>query len=83
MDLSEVKSRLRAFILEALVRNPGYPLKDDEPLITAGLFDSFALAELAVFIERDFNVYIPDVDLTVANMDTLNQVAERVLRDLA
>jgi len=42
--------------------------------------DSFALAELAVYVEKQFNVYIPDPDLTVAKMDTLNQMVARVLR---
>jgi acyl carrier protein len=83
MELTQVKTVLREYMLETLMRNPGYPLQDDEPLITGGLFDSFALAELAVFIEGAFNVYIPDIDLTVANMDTLNQVASWVMRDCA
>jgi acyl carrier protein len=70
---------LRAFITRALIRDPAYPLRDDEPIITAGLMDSFALAELAVFIEREWNVYIPDPDLTVERMNTLDQIVARVL----
>ncbi len=42
--------------------------------------DSFALAELAVFVEKEFDVYIPDPDLTVSKMDTLDQIVARVLR---
>ena len=44
--------------------------------------DSFALAEFGVFVEDTFDVYIPDADLTVAKMDTLDQMTARVLRDL-
>ncbi|MCP5191384.1 MAG: hypothetical protein H6988_13490 [Pseudomonadales bacterium] len=43
--------------------------------------DSFALAEFGVYVEQTFNVYIPDADLTVAKMDTLNQMVARVMRD--
>jgi acyl carrier protein len=80
MDRNDVKTRLREFILRDLLRNPGYALGDDEPLITGGLIDSFALAQIGVFAETAFNVYIPDTDLTVDNMDTLNQMLDCILR---
>ncbi|HID50205.1 MAG TPA: acyl carrier protein, partial [Chromatiales bacterium] len=44
--------------------------------------DSFSLAELGVYVEEEFDVYIPDSDLTVAKMDTLNQMTARVMRGL-
>jgi acyl carrier protein len=72
--------RLRSFICTELLRDPAYPLGDDEPLISGGLIDSFSIAYVAVFIENAFGVYIPDVDLTVENMDTLRQIAETIRR---
>jgi acyl carrier protein len=79
MDAAKVREGLRAFISRTLIRDPEYPLRDDEPIITAGLIDSFALAELAVFIEREWKVYIPDPDLTVDRMNTLDQIVARVM----
>ena len=73
-----LRARLRAFITAKLIRDPAYPLADDEGIISGGLMDSFALAELAVFIESEFDVYIPDAELTVARMDTLDQIVARV-----
>lgn len=80
MELPEIKSKLRTYICEELIRNPNYPLKDNEPMISGGLIDSFSLAYVGVFIETEFGVYVPDNDLTVARMDTLNQMASRVLQ---
>jgi acyl carrier protein len=80
MDPTQVRESLRAFIAGTLVRDASYPLRDDEPIITGGLIDSFALAELAVFIEREWQVYIPDAELTVERMNTLDQIVARVLR---
>ena len=80
MTDQEVREKLRTFITAELIRDAKYPLKDDEPIITQGLMDSFALAELGVYVENEFNVYIPDPDLTVDSMNTLNQMVERVLR---
>ena len=41
--------------------------------------DSFSLAQIGVFVEDAFGVYIPDTDLTVNNMDTLNLMADEVI----
>lgn len=82
MDESTVREKLRSYITRELIRDEGYDLTDTEGIITGGLMDSFALAEFAVYVEGEFGVYIPDPDLTVAKMDTLNQMVARVLRDL-
>ena len=82
MDEKDVREKLRAFITRELIHDADYPLTDTEGILTGGLMDSFALAELAVYVESEFGVYIPDSDLTVANMDTLDQMAVRVMRSL-
>ena len=81
MDQAAVRENLRQFITRELIRDESYPLADDEGIITGGLMDSFSLAEFAVYVESEFNVYIPDADLTVEKMDSLNQMVARVLRD--
>lgn len=82
MMTDNAKEKLRTYITNELMRDPSYQLADDEELITGGLIDSFALAELAVYLENEFNVFIPDSDLTVKNMNTLNQVHSRIVEDL-
>jgi len=73
-----MKEELRQFITANMIRNAKYPLKDDEPLMTGGLIDSFSLVELALFIEDTFGVKLPDPDLTVANMDNLNLIVKMI-----
>ncbi|HEX2620267.1 MAG TPA: hypothetical protein VHL11_08975 [Phototrophicaceae bacterium] len=82
MDETTVREKLRQFIVKELIRDPKYQLADDEGVITGSLIDSFSLAQIGVYAEQEFNVYIPDPDLTVAKMDTLNQMVARVMRDL-
>lgn len=78
MEPNTIKEKLRDYIRVELIRDPGYALADDEPLITGGLIDSFSLAQIGVFAETEFDVYIPDNDLTVDNMDTLNQMVAAI-----
>ncbi|GIK09344.1 MAG: hypothetical protein JETCAE02_17110 [Anaerolineaceae bacterium] len=83
MDRNEALQKIRAFTLKELLKNPDYPLKDDEPLFSSGLIDSFAMAQVGVFIETEFDLYIPDPELTVENMDTVALIADKVLAGLA
>lgn len=80
MNEATIRDALRTFITTELMRDPTYPLTGDEGIISNGLMDSFALAELGVYVEQAFGVYIPDPDLTVAKMDTLDLMVARVLR---
>ena len=82
MDEKTVRDKLRTFILTDLIRDAQYDLNDDEKIISEGMIDSFALAQIGVFAEQEFGVYIPDPDLMVAKMDTLNQMVARIMRDV-
>jgi len=82
MTRKEIIENLKTFITKELLKNPDYNLKEDEPLFSNGTIDSFAIAQIGVFIETEFNLYIPDPDLTVENMDTLGQIANHVLAGL-
>ena len=81
MDEQTVREKLHAFICKELIRDADYPLTNGEGIITGGLMDSFSLAEFAVYVEKEFGVYIPDSDLTVAKMNTLDQMVARIMRD--
>lgn len=83
MDRNEVLQKVRAFTLKELLKNPEYPLKDDEALFSSGLIDSFAMAQVGVFVETEFELYIADPELTVENMDTVSQITDKILAGLA
>lgn len=83
MDRNEVLQKMRAYTLKELLKNPDYALKNDEPLFSSGLIDSFAMAQVGVFIETEFDLYIPDPELTVENMDTVDQITDQILTGLA
>jgi acyl carrier protein len=70
-----MRDALRKFITGQLMRDPGYPLRDDEALISGGLVDSFSLVELQLFVESEFGVHLDDIELTTDRIDTLNDIA--------
>lgn len=83
MDQNQIKEKLKEFIHAEIITSTENQIKDDEPLITSGLMDSFSLAQIGVFIETEFNVYIPDPELTVDNMNTINDMTARILEKLS
>jgi acyl carrier protein len=73
-------SELKKFIREQIVRDPSMVIGDDQPLMSSGLIDSFALVDLSLFIETAFGVRVPDVDLTPDRMDTVAMILANVER---
>jgi acyl carrier protein len=80
MDEATVRAAVRDYITNELLHDRNVRFTDDEGIISGGLMDSFALAQLAVFAEEAFGVYIPDPDLTVDKMDSLDLMVARILR---
>ena len=73
-----MRDELRKFITTELMRDPTYDLKDDEPLISGGLIDSFSLVELQLFVEQQFGVFIEDTELTADAVDNINDVVRLI-----
>lgn len=82
MTRDEIMNKIKNFVKIELLKNPEYELKEDEALFSNGAIDSFAMAQIGVFIETEFDLYIPDPDLTVENMDTIGQITDRILAGL-
>ena len=73
-------SELKRFIREQIIRDSSLVIGDDQPLMTSGLIDSFALVDLSLFIETAFGVRVPDLDLTADRMDTVAMMLAYVER---
>ena len=79
MDRDKLKTELRNYIANEILNRKDFPFSDDEPLLSGGVMDSFAMAQLAVFIEEQYSVSIPDSRLAVDELDTINDMAEMVI----
>ena len=72
---AELIAALSAAIAEKIIKQPDRKLKPDQPLISAGLIDSFSLVDLALLVEDSYGVHIDDSELTADTFDTLEQLA--------
>ena len=55
-------------------------VREDTPLITGGIVDSFSMVSLKRFLERKYEIRIPDSDATPAAFDSVKSIAALVGR---
>lgn len=52
----------------------------DSPLISSGIVDSFSMVSLKVFLEKKYDIKIPDDEATPEAFDTVTKIVELVKR---
>jgi D-alanine--poly(phosphoribitol) ligase subunit 2 len=80
-DLATVQRALHDHIVQEILLRKA-PLAPDEDLFDAG-FDSLSLSRVLVFVEERFGVLIPDEDVLVDDMSTLDRMARFVAGRIA
>lgn len=80
LEQTEIRNKLREYICQQLINNPSYPLGDAQSLVLSGLLDSFSITDIAVFIEEEFGIYIPNEEIDVDRFDTLDQIVNEVIK---
>lgn len=57
---SDIEEKLREFVVDELLHGDAGDLAPDTNLLALGIIDSLNLVQLRVFMERTFNIRIPD-----------------------
>ncbi|HBC46804.1 MAG TPA: acyl carrier protein [candidate division Zixibacteria bacterium] len=55
-------------------------LTESTPLISGGIVDSFSMVSLKRFLERKYNISIPDADASPEAFDSVNKIVDLVNR---
>ncbi len=76
--MEEILTDLAHYITHQILKTPDKILRNDEPLISSGIIDSFHLIDLALYIEDRFGVKIEDTELNRQTFDNLNQLGELI-----
>jgi len=75
----EIKGAVRQYIVENfLASTPDTDLSDSTPLVTSGVIDSIGAIGLILFIEGRFGIEFMPREISVHNLDTLDQIEELV-----
>ena len=74
---------IKDVVLEYVIEEYGSEVDQityDTPLISGGLVDSFSMVSLKRFLEMKYKISIPDADATPEAFDSVNKIADLVLR---
>ncbi len=75
----ELKDKIREYVVDEYVEEgEDVEVKDDTPLISGGLVDSFSMVSLKLFLETEYNIKIPDERATAEAFDNVNAIAALV-----
>ncbi len=78
MTINDITGTLAKHIAATILKQPNRVVKEEEPIISSGLIDSFNLVDLALFIEDKFGVRIDDSELNAQTFDSVAQLAELI-----
>ena len=79
MDGYNIESKLSAYIHdECLPRENAMELEYDKNLFDSGIADSAGLISFICYIEKEFNLNIPDEDLLPQNFVSITAIAEYI-----
>jgi acyl carrier protein len=77
--MDDVKKAILDYITkEYLEQDDDRQIKEDTPLITGGIVDSFSMVSLKRFLERKYSIQIPDAEATPQAFDTADSIAKLV-----
>jgi len=77
-SMSDVLTKLRAFVTATYLRRRKRPLADDEPLLSSGIVDSLGLVELIAYLEEEFGILVSPDEFGADRIETVRRIAELV-----
>lgn len=78
---TEIKSKIRQYVVETSYANPDQ-VKDESLIFGEGILDSMGFIMLINFIEETFAIKAKDSELLEDNFESVNAMAEFVIRKL-
>ena len=79
--MSDMHDVIREYVVdEYLEDDDDREIENDSPLITGGIVDSFSMVSLKRFLERKYDISIPDADASPEAFDNVNSIADLVKR---
>ncbi|MBM4782528.1 MAG: acyl carrier protein [Archangiaceae bacterium] len=72
--MSDIKEKVRQFIISNFYVADPATLKDDASLLDAGIVDSTGVLEVITFIEGEFGITVDDAEMVPENLDAVNHI---------
>ncbi len=78
--MDQLEQEILAYVTREYLEDDDIELTVGTPLITGGIVDSFSMVSLKRFLEKKYQVKIPDADASPEAFDTVGDIAKLVRR---
>jgi len=79
--MDDLQRVIRDYVVkEYLEEGDDREVTETTPIISGGIVDSFSMVSLKRFLERKYEIQIPDADASPAAFDTVASIAALVVR---
>lgn len=76
--MEDMKDLVLDYVINEYQEDEDDEITYDTPLISSGFVDSFSMVSLKVFLEKKFNISIPDDEATPEAFDSVNKIVDLV-----
>ncbi|MCD4690194.1 hypothetical protein K8S17_01920 [bacterium] len=77
--MAEIKDAVLEYIIDEYVdEDDDIEVGYDSPLISSGIVDSFSMVSLKVFLEKKYDIKLPNEEATPEAFDTVTKIVELV-----
>jgi acyl carrier protein len=76
--ISDIRTNIKTFIIDHLVKKTGVEIKDDSSFLDNGMIDSIGALELVAFLEETFKFSVEDEEIIPDNLDSVNKLVDYV-----
>ncbi|MFD8902273.1 acyl carrier protein [Streptomyces ardesiacus] len=76
-DPTDYRAPIREFILN---RFPGFELRDEDDIFALGFVNSLFAMELVMFVEKTFQIKVPNNEIRLDSFRTVERMGDLVVR---
>lgn len=77
--MSEMHEVVKEYVIDEYIdEDDDIEVEYDTPLISSGIVDSFSMVSLKAFLEKKYNISLPDNEATPEAFDTVNSIVTLV-----
>ncbi len=76
--MDDIKDLVLEYVINEYQEDEDDEISYDTPLISSGFVDSFSMVSLKVFLEKKFDIKIPDEEATPEAFDSVNKIVDLV-----
>ena len=78
--MDDLKKTILDYVVHEYLEEDDDEIGTDTELISGGIVDSFSMVSLKRFLEKKYEITIPDADASPEAFDTVDSIAELVIR---